>query len=870
MELSSISGIGDTRKLLDWICLLLTLHDLGKIADGFQALEPELMRELQERHCNAPYHLRHDSLGYLIWLGERGLLARLAAETRWFAGDPDLYSWWDLLAPWIRAIAGHHGVPPVEEDRSFFPSRQFPRPVLDDAVSLVVQAARLFGVSNLPFETESYERLRPAFQRVSWLLAGVAVTADWLGSNTVFFPLCGLGMAPREYWERRAVPAARRALANSGLLPSEPAPFAGFHGIWPDYAAPTDLQRYAGEVALEPGPQLFVLEELTGSGKTEAALLLAHRLIAEGRAQGLYFALPTMATANAMYGRVGKIFRRLFGKDAKPSLALAHSKSHLLGLEAGALDPKREPGEPSQASPASVDCVAWLADSRKKALLAPVGVGTVDQALIGVLPLRHQSLRLAGLVGKVLVVDEVHAYDGYTGELLQDLLRFHSSFGGSAVLLSATLPVSHRRRYFRAFLQGLASRDGAPEDLGGEEQELSHQYPLASRVTAVGLAETRLETRDQARRIVEIRSLRTEAQAEALLEQYLAAGHCACWIRNTVDDAREAFERARERWGAQRVQLFHSRFTVLDRQRIEEEVLRRFGPESTAEERRGRLLIATQVIEQSLDLDFDLLVTDLAPIDAVLQRSGRARRHRRDISGNRSAEEGRGAPVLGILSPDPVGEVGETWYSDLFPRGAYVYRDHGRLWLTAHWLEQRGRFELPAQAREMVEAVYGGDVDASIPPALEGSFLESEGERLVEKSLAWENALSLDKGYCATGRQWHEDTLTPTRLGQPTSTLRLVRRTETDLESWDPEELHGWERSQVQVPARLAAEENPTLKDVHTELRRQMRDEGRYCLLVVLELRGAEWRGAVRDSQGNSNPLAYCEELGMRIVKETR
>jgi CRISPR-associated endonuclease/helicase Cas3 len=134
-----------------------------------------------------------------------------------------------------------------------------------------------------------------------------------------------------------------------------------------------------------------VVEEVTGGGKTEAALILAHRMMERGQASGLFVALPTMATANAMFERVQAVYGRLFAHGPRPSIVLAHSKSHLdLRLE----ETKVDGGE--QPPTASRQCAAWLSDSRKKALLAHVGVGTIDQALMAVLPLNHQSLRLWG------------------------------------------------------------------------------------------------------------------------------------------------------------------------------------------------------------------------------------------------------------------------------------------------------------------------------------------------------------------------------------------------------------------------------------------------------------------------------------------
>ena len=168
------------------------------------------------------------------------------------------------------------------------------------------------------------------------------------------------------------------------------------------------------------GPCLFVIEDVTGAGKTEAALVLAHRLMCAGRASGAFVALPTMATANAMYGRLSDAYARLFVSSAHPSLVLAHGRSKLNdaftdsildGAAADAVDLRNDDAD----APVAAQCAAWIADNRRKSFLAQLGVGTIDQALLAVLPSRHSPLRLLGLAQRVLIVDEAHAYDAYVG-----------------------------------------------------------------------------------------------------------------------------------------------------------------------------------------------------------------------------------------------------------------------------------------------------------------------------------------------------------------------------------------------------------------------------------------------------------------------
>jgi CRISPR-associated endonuclease/helicase Cas3 len=580
-----------------------------------------------------------------------------------------------------------------------------------------------------------------------------------------------------------------------------------------------------------------------------------------GLGSGLFVALPTMATANAMFERVQAIYRQLFAEGSAPSIVLAHSKSHLdLGLEsAGDDDPYGENEHPT----ASQDCAAWLANSRKKALLAHVGVGTIDQALMAVLALDHQSLRLWGLSGKVLIVDEVHACDDYVRGLLAALLRFHAALGGSAVLLSATLPMAQRKELLAAFAEGA----GLPRP-----ELRASAYPLVTHWAAERFAETPVAARKEASRRVEVVPLRNETGVDAFLAAGLERGECACWVRNTVDDALRAYERWAALLGDDRVTLFHSRFTVEDRARIEGGVLRGFGSKSTAERRRGRLLIATQVVEQSLDLDFDRMVTDLAPVDLVIQRAGRLRRHRRDAQGNRlaggPAPDERGSVVLGLLAPEPVAEAPEDWYSSLFPKAAYVYTRHSRLWLTARWLEEHGGFAMPEDAREVIEHVYGEASDGLISEGLRRADQRGLKDEAKARSKALTRALRVEQGYRAMDTPWEDDERPPTRLGEPTVTLRLVRSEGGCLAPWHGEGKHAWERASLQVRRSLVAAEaaglpEPTRQGLDA-LKQSMPDRGRYSVALVMENASGVWRGSAVDLTGNRLRITYSSRNGFR------
>ncbi|MFQ5668786.1 MAG: CRISPR-associated endonuclease Cas3'', partial [Candidatus Binatia bacterium] len=439
--LAYLTGL-DEKLFTRWLVFFLALHDLGKFSDSFQQLAPDTLVQLGRQPRQRDYSLRHDTLGYHIWreivrplLIEQGTIPAAQERRGQLPGGAG-------LDQCLRAVTGHHGQPPMATEiilRDHLDSRRDA-----DAVRAYVTDLHtlLLGGETLP--VLDAHRMKHA----AWWLAGFTVLCDWLGSSRDPEDFLSQPQSLGTYW-RMALPWAEAQVRQAGLMPSEPAARFGLadclangNTVCPQ---PTPLQAQAADLPLGEGPQLFLLEDVTGAGKTEAALLLAQRLMAAGRATGIYFGLPTMATSNAMYERLRSIYRRLYTQDSEPSLVLAHSASRLSGSFMNSLASSAPAAYGDGTVSADAHCNAWLADNRKKALLAEVGVGTIDQALLGILPARHQSLRLLGLLDKILLVDEVHACDAYMHNLLCDLLRAHASAGGSAILLSATLPQDQRR-----------------------------------------------------------------------------------------------------------------------------------------------------------------------------------------------------------------------------------------------------------------------------------------------------------------------------------------------------------------------------------------------------------------------------------------
>jgi CRISPR-associated endonuclease/helicase Cas3 len=344
----------------------------------------------------------------------------------------------------------------------------------------------------------------------------------------------------------------------------------------------------------------------------------------------------------------------------------------------------------------------------------------------------------------------------------------------------------------------------------------------------------------------------------------LQTGHCACWVRNTIADALEAYSLWVKEIGEENVVLYHARFALTDRLRIGQEVLESFGKESTAEDRRGRLVIATQVVEQSLDIDFDYMVTDLAPIDLIIQRAGRLKRHVRDAQGNpKRGEEMRGEAVLGVLMPAADEQAGASWYRAFFPKAAYVYTHHGQLWLTAGWLQVHRAFTMPDDARNMIEFVYGDDASERIPAGLQGRAATAEGDAMANRSMAAFNSLSLESGYEVTSAHWREDESTPTRLGDPTTTVRLARVLEDRLIPWSEDYVpHAWELSQVTVRATQINGESDRYASMIETAKAEMKDRGKYCVVVPLKYDNGLWRGVALGPRGEI-AVTYSSTTGL-------
>jgi len=723
------------------------LHDLGKVTPGFQAQHPDAFAALAASgdfpQADGGDRLAHARASQLAVVN----LLRTA-------GYAD--------APWTHASAyrvaqvlgGHHGrfqetcrADCLRADRRV--------PELGGA-GWGVQRELLFG--GLHRALGAPEPPAQVRAEAAVLVTGLVILADWLASQEEFIlARQAEGDEPTLAAHlKRSGEMAPGLLADAGLVHRArgETTFDDLFGF-----APNPLQRSVLEELprVVTGPGLLLATAATGDGKTEAALVAARLLQDAAGADGLFFALPTMATSNQMYGRVRACLARQ--TEGLAPLTLLHSLGWLTEKYAAPVgDGDSLSDAVSDDAEARTAATAWLRGP-KRGLLASHSVGTIDQALVAALTTKHNALRLLGLAGKVVVVDEAHAYDAYMQALLRRLLTWLGAFGCPVVLLSATLPASVGRSLIAAYLEG-AGHSGPV--LMGEID-----YPGWLYVDAATGQATRISDQAQAalaahRRVeltVELRPVhsagtgvevtladagradRLTAIRDALIPLVDTHG-CAAVVCNTVADAQRTFVFLRTWFGAlgesaPALRLLHSRFTARRRDEITREITQDLGKDGPRP--RRAVVVATQVIEQSLDLDVDLLVSDLAPVALLLQRAGRCWRHeaswRRSParSGTRRPPWSAG-PRLVVLS-----EVGEDGRATVPRRWGKVYEKYLLTSTYAVLAERKDRpVIIPDDVQPLVEKVYGpASADPfTLDPQVDGALVTLQANDMASATAA--------------------------------------------------------------------------------------------------------------------------------------
>lgn len=678
-----------------WLTFWASLHDIGKATPAFQgkakSIAPNLYACLKKSglsfrgarsatgHASLTRHILNTLLSdkHFAWHTESHHAKRLAT-----------------------ALGGHHG--------RFPHSGRQPIYELGDnrwkeiQKSLIQTLFNFWKMDTLPSPTfRGWDR-----QSFPMVLAGIVSVSDWIASNEDFFPYDSAPQSLDEYGQKarkQAEDALSRLAWNKWQPPKHTAtiqelfPHIGHCGLRPVQQAVESLSPNFNS------PGLVIIEAPTGEGKTEAAMYLADHWASILGQRGCYFALPTQATSNQMFGRVLDYLRgRYEGKQVNTLLLHGHSSLSaefaVLRRNADTLfSPSQVGDEIADSSRPGILAAEWFT-YRKRGLLAPFGVGTIDQALLSVLQTPHVFVRLFGLSNKTVILDEVHAYDIYMSTLIERMLEWLGAIGSSVVVLSATLPNNKRLRLAKAYGRGFQRKAEIPS---------SDPYPRITWISNGGSGEKHIGTSEQSRKCISIRyvdgSTPMGKKDKNLplghkLRKALENGGCAAVICNTVNRAQNMYIGLKRYFQEGEVYLLHSRYPFGAREQRERTVLKCFGkPDNPVVDRPKRsVLVSTQVIEQSLDLDFDLMATDLAPIDLILQRAGRLHRHSRE-----DRPESLSKPILWLFNV----EVDEEDIP-IFAKGKKViYEQHV---LLRTWLALRDRPEIlvPKDVENLVEAVY--------------------------------------------------------------------------------------------------------------------------------------------------------------------
>ena len=688
---------------------LAALHDLGKISPGFQ------------RKCK-------------VWLEENGL-TKIARNGCWdtaMESDHGKVSHTAIQAflleigidrdttKFVSAILGaHHGRLTSPNDRGYRP-----RKLISDSASQIdwnaerMANARMtwnhFVEDNTPFTLSDDS---PAL----WWLAGLTSIADWIGSDERFF-------SPERRSDEEISSLVKEALDTIGFQKMEFVRNLSFHDLFHDAEKP-EIRWIPNEMqektlAIVNGPGVYVVEALMGMGKTEAALWAAYQLLVSGKATGIYFALPTQATSNRMHLRMDEFVRRMC--RTSNASRLIHSNSWLTAQTDELLPVATSRDFARDDARIGRD---WF-NSAKRALIAPFGVGTIDQALLGVVAAKHFFVRHFALAGKVVILDEIHSYDLYTGTLIDKLITTLEALGCTVIVLSATLTEKRRTQMI-----------SQPENI--KREEVDHPYPLITGRNEGHTIEPVAVTPPESR-TVKVDFIAAETAAKEAI-RIARKGGAVLWICDTVDAAQKQYQRfiglIQDEFS---IGLLHSRFPYWRREELENEWLERFGKNGI---NRGRsILISTQIAEQSVDLDADVLITELAPTDMLLQRLGRLWRHahrQRPVDTVRTyiIKEQKSIEEFRSMEPKAIVEA--------FGGKAHVY-DPFVLLRTLQLWQSHPEVIIPDQIRELLEATYceQDDDPQSWKKLFEDRFVRNSNERFkaAMNSNYWQPQLPDEEG----------------------------------------------------------------------------------------------------------------------------
>jgi CRISPR-associated endonuclease/helicase Cas3 len=806
---------------------LAALHDLGKISPGFQS------------KCD-------------VWIEENNLtdIVRLNEWKKKMESDHGKVSHaaiQDFLshktgvhrktAKFVSAVlGGHHGRLNRPNDRGFQPEKATTenRSGINWHKQRMKEAEMIWEHFCVENEACSFKNNSPSL----WWLAGLASVADWIGSDERFFPPDF--MKQKTDLEDKVV----NALTAIGLGAVNIMSGLSFHDLFhtknrPEQIwVPNDVQQKA--YSFIKGSGVYVIEAPMGMGKTEAALWVSYKLLVAGDAIGIYFALPTQTTSNRMHLRINDFLSRICPQS--PNSRLIHSNSWLL-----AKDMEIKPAATKTNFSISEDARTgrdWFA-SAKRALIAPFGVGTIDQALLGIVASKHFFVRHFALAGKVVILDEVHSYDIYTGTLIDKLVATLEYLGCTVIILSATLTGKRREQIVN--FPRTSKKDEIPS------------YPLLSgRSESKTLLPVRpVPPQDRTIKIKFVSNDYAFQKAARIAKQ----GGAVLWICDTIGAAQNQYRRFSAELDAQfPLGLLHARFPFWRREQLETEWMERLGKDGRTH--CGCILVATQVVEQSVDLDADLLVTELAPTDMLLQRLGRLWRHERKKRPADSAtvyilKEEKNIEDFQNMQAD---EINETLGSKAKVYAPYVLLRTYELW--SRQSAATGEITIPLQIRDLIEATYRRKEDEpeSWRQLNDDWFAANSTKKILagRNSKLWQVALEDVEGV-------------QTRLNEmPTVALILCRSISENKAIFIDDSVIRLEADRFQFPLAQAIHKNLVRTPEYcfeyiapcAELSQYVKAE--FALGFVTENGNVEIKGKLKDGIR----LFYSDELGLVIEND--
>lgn len=684
-----VSSFDDKEKPARSLCAFLgAVHDIGKATPYFQLkksfrrdeeLDGQILenlksagfKELDKFYTATDLKESHQSMGQFM-LAKRGVNMTVA----------------DI-------VGAHHGRPmPITKDMDNSNTNFLYQ--VNDANSEIYKTwmdihDELFNRALEAAGYESVDEIPLISQPAQVLFSALLIMADWITSNEKYFPLIDITSfdvsntrVEEGYikWRNDRTEIWSPDFVDVNKIYEERFKLVGGAKF-----VPRDAQRKITEViekTKEPG--IIIFEAPMGMGKTEAALVAVEQLAKKTGRPGMFFGLPTQATSNGIFSRVSAWLENLTDDVSKErSIRLIHGKA-ALNKEFSDLPKSRNIHEEDTNDKNTVSVNDWFS-GRKLSMLDDFTVGTIDQFLLVALKQKHLMLRHLGFANKVVVIDEVHAYDAYMGVYLYQAIKWMGAYGVPVVVLSATLPIEKRNELVNNYLEGkdIFLEDGEAEL--PEEFYKNESYPLLTLTDG----EKVIQFEDFEKEVgtdFEIYKLsKSESEDIAGLIKNITNEGVVGVIVNTVRKAQEYARICSEVFGENNVFLLHSSFIATDRYKKEEELLKTIGKNGNRP--KFKIVIGTQVIEQSLDIDFDVLITELAPMDLILQRMGREHRHK-----NNKRPAHLATPKVYVLN--------STEYD--FDKGStYVY-DEYLLFRTEYFLPEK--INLPNDISHLVQLVY--------------------------------------------------------------------------------------------------------------------------------------------------------------------